>query len=447
MNRSWQLALAASGALLGSGDISHAAEWTPVKAESNIEQTGSSTAPIRWTPVKEEPSTASQQAQWKKLTDDLDHALPEAVVWTPVEPSVAADIEEKIEEEAPIEDPTNSSVAIQPPAMPSGPTFANDKAIWRDDTWHPQISSLVPVGFGPRGTMVTMGMYGWDCVPTPEGPCKAPESWEDYQNEIERRGEAEWEGSLGIGDARNILGLTVTGMFEETNLPVGRRNEYGGENPRGLFSNYYVGMHLSRSISDDTSIRVGIKNWIDVREVFESGMRGKSAYGVMSQRFRLRDKQNTWFPNLYLTAGLGNGEFRPVDKKFKAVIAGQRSEGCITYGKPDGKPCSAGTFNKVGRRAFSYGELVPIGAVALEVYPGFNLIGEWNEGNLKAGFSVRPFEDAGLVFTSMWGSLLKNCDWGCSVSIPGVSGSTAIDENLTTDRIKWSFNLTYNFAF
>ena len=176
-------------------------------------------------------------------------------------------------------------------------------------------------------------------------------------------------------------------------------------------------------------------------------MRPKSAYGVISQRFRLRDNQNTWFPNMYLTAGMGNGEFRPRDKQFKAVIAGQQEEGCITYGAPDGKACSAETFNKVGRRSFSYGELVPIGAIALEVYPGFNLIGEWNEGNLKAGFSVRPFEDAGLVFTSMWGSLLKNCDWGCNVSIPGVSGGVPIDENLTTERIKWSFNLTYNVAF
>tara|TARA_B100000674_G_scaffold385797_1_gene329225 strand:+ start:813 stop:2156 length:1344 start_codon:yes stop_codon:yes gene_type:complete len=447
MNRPWQLALAASVVLLGSDGTSHAAEWTPVKEKSDIETTSSNSSPIRWAPVKKESSTASQQPQWQELTDDPDHALPEAVVWTPVEPSVAADIEQKIEEEAPIKDPANTAIAIQPPVMPSGATFANDKAIWRDDTWHPQISSLVPVGFGPKGTMVSLGMYGWDCVPMPAGPCKQPADLNDYFNEVEQRGEAEWEGSIGIGDARHLLGLTVTGMFEETSLPFGSRNEYEIENPRGLFSNYYVGMHLSRSISDDTSIRVGIKNWIDVRDENEAGMRPKSAYGVISQRFRLREKQNTWLPNLYLTAGMGNGEFRPVDKKFKAVIAGQREEGCITYGAPDGKVCSADTFNKVGRRSFSYGELVPIGAIALEVYPGFNLIGEWNEGNLKAGFSVRPFEDAGLVFTSMWGSLLKNCDWGCNVSIPGLPEGAPIDENLTTERVKWSFNLTYNVAF
>ena len=123
VNRAWQLALAASVALLGSGGMSHAAEWTPVKEKSDIETTGSNSSPIRWSPVKKEPSTASQQPQWQELTDDPDHALPEAVVWTPVEPSVAADIEEKIEEEAPIKDPANTAIAIQPPVMPSGTTL------------------------------------------------------------------------------------------------------------------------------------------------------------------------------------------------------------------------------------------------------------------------------------------------------------------------------------
>ena len=247
MKQAWQQALAASVSLLCSGQIVHAAEWTPVEAELPIERRSSSTAQIQWTPVKEQPSTASQQPLWQEVTEDPDHALPAAVVWTPVEPSVATDIEEKIEEEAPIKDPANTAIAIQPPVMPSGPTYANDKAIWRDDTWHPQISSLVPVGFGPKGTMVSLGMYGWDCVPFPAGPCKQPTDLNDYFNEMEQRGEAEWEGSIGIGDTRELLGLTVTGMFEETNLPFGSRNEYEAENPRGLLSNYYVGMHLSRA--------------------------------------------------------------------------------------------------------------------------------------------------------------------------------------------------------
>ena len=226
MNRSWQLPLAVSVALLGSGVTGHAREWMPVEAEMPIEQDTLGTSPIRWAPVKKEPSTTSQQPQREELTDYPKHELPDPVIWTPVEPSVASDIEEKIKEEAPIQDPENTETVIKPPMMPSGATFANDKTIWRDDTWHPQISSLVPVGFGPKGIMLTLGMYGWDCKPTSSGPCQAPKSLDDYQREVEEKGEAEWEGSIGIGDTRNLFGLTVTGMFEETSLPLGTRNTY-----------------------------------------------------------------------------------------------------------------------------------------------------------------------------------------------------------------------------
>ena len=81
------------------------------------------------------------------LTPHPDRKV-QPVVWTPVDPSLAADIDDKFEEVAPIQDPSNAAAAIQLPVMPSGATFANDKAIWRDDIWHPQISGVVPVGYG-----------------------------------------------------------------------------------------------------------------------------------------------------------------------------------------------------------------------------------------------------------------------------------------------------------
>ena len=295
--------------------------------------------------------------------------------------------------------------------------------------------------------MLSMGIYGWDCIPIEEGPCKRPNNWEDYRSELEQRGEAEWEGSIGLGDASQLVGLTITGMFEEAGIPFGSRNNNKSDNPRGLFSNFYVGMHLSRNIGIDTAARIGIKNWIDVREDDNAGIRGKSAYGVITQRFRLRDNQDAWFPNLYITGGLGNGEFRSVDQKFKASVTAQRDRGCSTYGSTGSKDCTTQARIRAGGRSVSYGELAPIGAIALEVYPGFNLIGEWNEGNLKAGFSVRPFDKYGLTFTSMWGSLIKNCDWGCNVTISGVPGRVQLPGPVTTERIKWSFKLDYNIKF
>ena len=365
--------------------------------------------------MQAEPSTASQQPEWQELTDEPDHALPEAVVWTLVKPSVAADIEEKIEEEAPIKDPANTAIAIKPPVMPSGPTFANDKAIWRDDSWHPQISGTVPIGFGPRGLMISGSVWAIDCI-TGAGYCEKTDGFNEYLDQIERMGEAQYNLSIGLGDAQNLAGLTITSRFEETSLPIGERNKNEDKN---IFSNYYIGAHLSRSLSPDTAIKIGIDNWLDIRDCVNCGF-AKSTYGVISQRFRLRENQYSIAPNLYLTFGVGNGQFRPLDELALDGIRKQKDAGCPTAGYTPENPCSKEASTRAELRARSYGQFNPIGALALELFPGANIIGEWSGRNLNAGLSVRPFEDSGFILTAMWENILPNCDWGCTIYPPGV---------------------------
>ena len=185
-------------------------------------------------------------------------------------------------------------------------------------------------------------------------------------------------------------------------------------------------------------------NWLDIKECGNQCGFPKSAYGVISQRIRLNENQNTWFSNAYLTAGVGNGDFRPIDKKFQSSVEAQRKAGCWTYGYRDEKDCAMESRLRAHHRSVSYGELTPIASAAIEVYPGFNLISEWTQGNLNAGFSFRPFKDSGLIFTSMFGSLIQNCDWGCKVPIKGVPGGAELEDNLITERVKWSFNLSFN---
>jgi len=442
VKRRWRLTLAASVALLGVSDIARCEEWKPVETVPSSSQSDGDSAPSRWVPVEDHPSTQSQSIQWQELTADPNHALPEAVVWTPVEPSVAAEIEQKIEEEIPIEDPANAAVAIRPPLMPSGTTFANDKAIWRDDSWHPQISNIVPIGFGPQGVMTSIGLSGIDC--TASGICTQPKDWDEYEKQIKDFGEAQFDASFAFGDSEKYAGLIITGAFEETKLPFGDRNTNEQKN---IFSNYYLGAHLSRNIGSDTALRIGIKNWLDIKECGLGCGYPKSAYGVISQRFRLKGDQNTWFPNAYLTLGVGNGEFRPLDEQVRSSIAAQRAAGCQTYGYIPDKSCGGSAFRRAVLEAANYGEFTPIGAAALEVYPGFNAIGEWSGRNLNLGFSIRPFEEFGLVFTSMWNNLLQNCDYGCDIRVPDNPDPVALPDNLITFRPVWSFKLSLDMKF
>ena len=143
-------------------------------------------------------------------------------------------------------------------------------------------------------------------------------------------------------------------------------------------------------------MRVGVKNLIDIKDCgLECGF-PKSAYGVVSQRIRLNPDHRGWFSNAYLTAGVGNGEFRPLDEQVKASIASQRDAGCQTYGYVPDQPCSPNTLRRAVLDAANYGELTPIGAAAIEVYP------------------ASPPSANGVVATSMLALVcdhLKTLDW------------------------------------
>ena len=111
------------------------------------------------------------------------------------------------------------------------------------------------------------------------------------------------------------------------------------------------------------------------------------------------------------------------------------------------KPCTPNTLRRAVLDAANYGELTPIGSAALEVYPGFNAIGEWTGRNLNLGFSVKPFEEVGLVFTTMWNQLIDNCDYGCNIRVPDYDEGVPLPENMITYRPVWSFKLSLDVKF
>ena len=426
-----------------------ALEWEPVEGRQQtiskpepIKQDSQPGTPLTWTSV-ESPDASTKQQQslnWTAVSEEYQtdaESVNSSIVWEQIEPGEIITTEDIELDEAPDE--------VLVTVEPSGTTFANDKAIWRDEMWFPQISSMVPVGFGPKGTMVTAGVFGIDC--TASGICSKPDSWNEYQDQLEAFGEAQYDLSLSVGDAEKLVGLTLTASLEETQIPLGGRNTQNLENDSNFLSEFYVGAHLSRNIGPDTAIRAGIKNWIQYKECGVDCGFPRSAYGVISQRIRLNPDQNKWFANAYLTAGIGNGEFRPLDEQVRASIAAQRSAGCSTYGYRADKPCSYNTLRRAVLDAADYGRITPIGAAALEVVPGFNAIGEWSGRNLNLGFSVRPFPELGLVFTSMWNNLIQNCDYGCKVDVPDYPGGAPIPDNMITYRPIWSLTMSLDMKF
>ena len=380
-------------------------------------------SPLKW-------SLVNQTTDLKNQGTPKSAPVPQ---WKAVEPA------EVIHAETESETSDSDFVVVD---LPSGTTFANDRALWRDDQWHPQISNTVPMVLAPRGMTTS---------PSPALIAPQVAICDQRLGRLPTPTGSIWRGPIstspGLLGMRKNSWLHLYSIIEETRLPLGDRNTQGLETDANLLDEYYIGVHLSRNIGPDTAVRVGVKNWIDVKECGLDCGFPKSAYGVISQRFRLNPDQNSWFPNAYLTAGMGNGEFRPLDEQVRSSIAAQRSAGCSTYGYLADKPCNSDTLRRAVLDAANYGQLTPIGAAAIEVYPGLNAIGEWSGRNLNLGFSVRPFEDFGLVFTSMWNNLLQNCDYGCKVDVPDYPEGAPIPDNMTTERAVWSFRLSMDMKF
>ena len=157
-----------------------------------------------------------QGLNWTAVSDtDPTEAKPinRTVVWESIQPGEAIKADE-IELD-------NASDDVLVTIEPSGTTFANDKALWRDHTWHPQISGTVPVGFGPKGLMISGSIWAIDCV-TGASFCSKPDNWEEYKNQFEKVGDAQYNLSVGFGDAEKLVGVTVTTRIEETKLPSER---------------------------------------------------------------------------------------------------------------------------------------------------------------------------------------------------------------------------------
>lgn len=325
---------------------------------------------------------------------------------------------------------------------PSGPTFANYRALWRDGDWLPQISSLVPVGFGPKGVMLSLYGRAIDCN-TGKGQCPGFTTYSAWQQSLDQLSSGQFQQVIGFGDPIKAVSVVFSNSSERltSNLRSGQLES------SSFFSGNQTGVHLVKAFGPDTSVRTGIDNLIrwDSDNTYYDPL---SFYAVATQRIRINDDRSPWFSSVYLTAGVGNGDFRPIEQIVQAQTAALRAAGCPTYGYSPTKPCSQDAYNSAIQSGSNYGTINPIGSIGLEVYRGVNLITEWTGRNLNIGMSWRPVPEWGFVITPMVQSVVQNCEYpGCRVSMPGANDSVELPSSVLTQRARLSVQASVEVKF
>jgi hypothetical protein len=153
---------------------------------------------------------------------------------------------------------------------------------------------------------------------------------------------------FGLGDAQKAVGLDV-GLTLVDLEPIENIVQSGA-----------VSFKLHRRLPDDFAVAVGVKNLIR----FGRTDSATGYYGVITKRFRLQEDVNQPFSQLFVSAGVGSGQFR------SELDINRQSD-------------SVGVF----------------GSVALRVAEPVSAIAEWSGQDLSVGLSLVPFRDLPLVIT------------------------------------------------
>lgn len=197
-----------------------------------------------------------------------------------------------------------------------------------------------PVAVSPTSTIMIPSAYGqqWGKV----GVALGVQSRTRYTDEV--------DAGLGIGIG---LGNPQTGVGVDIGVSI--VDLVGDTAQDGA-----VSVKLHRQLPQNWAIAVGVHNalqWGDTDG-------GSSVYGVLSKRFDLRENVSDPFSRLYVSAGVGGGQFRSEEN-----IIGQKDA------------------------------IEVFGGVAVRVIPSVNAIVEWTGQDLTLGASVAPFPKLPLVIT------------------------------------------------
>lgn len=153
---------------------------------------------------------------------------------------------------------------------------------------------------------------------------------------------------IGLGNAQKAVGLDL-GLTLVDLKPI-----------ENIVQSGTLSLKLHRRLPDDFAIAVGVKNLVR----FGGTDSGTGYYGVVTKRFTLQENVEKPFSQLFVSAGLGSGQFR--------------SELDI-----NNKQDTVGLF----------------GSVAVRMAEPVSAIAEWSGQDLSLGLSIVPFRDVPLVIT------------------------------------------------
>ena len=163
---------------------------------------------------------------------------------------------------------------------------------------------------------------------------------------------------MGFGDDRESVGLDV-------GVTIFDLSDFGN---RGG-----VSFKLHRALPDDFAVAIGWQNAI----VWGETDAGSSVYGAVTKMFRLQESTAKPFSRLYVTAGIGSGQFR-----------------------------SEFDINE------DIGSIGAFGSVAVRVAEPVNAIAEWTGQDLTLGVSFVPFRNMPLVITPAVTDITNNAGDG-----------------------------------
>jgi hypothetical protein len=275
--------------------------------------------------------------------------------------------------------------------------------ISRGEQGLPAITQRVPSGYGSRFLGFQMGAFIESCNVTGSHVCGT----ESFQDEFNDYAKGAVDLNLGLGDPTSWLGIDLG--FNFTSLATTRPGQDTAGTDFG--EGQGINLALSRNIGPDWGVKVGAINLIELDETQKDT--GRSAYAVVSGRIDLGGDPTKNTNDLYITAGLANGLFRPLDE-----IVDDQARACTRLRRRNGSDLlSAQQIRNCQADGLNYGSPSPVAAVAWVINPQVSLMADWWGRNLTLAASVRPIPGVNWVITPGVTNLVQNSDW--DPDVPG----------------------------